>query len=139
MNDEELRRLCALALGWKHHGAIGVVIGHGEPHDEYIARAGDKPWCVSGGNDWWQTPEGAMVCGRCESIPNPLDNKADCHDLEWWLFTHGSLVFSKIGETGLLLFSKLGMYPISMEFPMTIENKRRAVCMCAAQIVKVER
>jgi hypothetical protein len=48
----------ALALGWKHHGAIGT----NEPNE-------DKPWCLSGCNDWWEDPEGHKVCGGCYGIP----------------------------------------------------------------------
>ena len=70
MTDEQITEACRLALGWKHLGAVGVAGPKpGEP---------DPPglWCLSGGNDWWRDPEGNPVCGRCESLPDPLHDRA---------------------------------------------------------------
>ena len=35
-----------------------------------------KPCCICGTNDWWLTPEGRYLCGRCHPNPNPGSNPA---------------------------------------------------------------
>ena len=58
LEGRELDAWVAKALGWKHLGAIGTVeyTGHGF-------------WCLSGANDWWETPEGERACGPCCGYP----------------------------------------------------------------------
>jgi hypothetical protein len=60
--SEELDEAVALALGWKHPGAIGTREDSGVK---------GVPWCLSDQNDWWQTPEGEHVCGPCCGYPRP--------------------------------------------------------------------
>lgn len=49
----------ALAEGFEHPGAVGV--NH---------RTDDgTPWCLSGCNDWWRSPEGRVLCGPCQGYP----------------------------------------------------------------------
>jgi hypothetical protein len=78
MTDERILELCRKALGWKHLGAVGVVL---QPGEKYIRDVDEKykgqRWCMSGGNDWWDDPRGHWVCGHCESLPNPLHDDAD--------------------------------------------------------------
>ena len=70
MTDLEIIRRCAEAMGWKHLGAVGVPPPErGEPDPV-------KPWCRSGGNDWWIDPEGRNVCAPCSGIPDPLHDDA---------------------------------------------------------------
>lgn len=71
MTDEEMTKLCAEALGWKHLGAVGV---EPPPRDKQDYSG---LWCRSGGNDWWINPLGHNVCGPCSGIPDPLNNDAD--------------------------------------------------------------
>jgi len=97
MSDAELTELCALAMGWKHLGAIGVTL---PPEIKYPSEADErfkgKLWCLSGGNDWWLDPGGHNVCGLCSQIPDPLHDDAqamalvkrfrlqiDPHDEQW--------------------------------------------------------
>jgi len=102
MNDLEITRLCAEAMGWKHLGAIGT----GERNE---SNPGDtRPYCLSGANDWWQDPHGFMVCEPCTgSVPNPLHDDARAMALgkkfpeifsravqEWvWRLDHGETGF----------------------------------------------
>lgn len=63
MTEQELNDLdaaVAVAEGWKHLGAIGTN-----------ERNPDRPFCLSGGNDWWLSPAGDYVCRLCSSIPSP--------------------------------------------------------------------
>ena len=70
MTDLEITELCAEAMGWKHLGAVGVEPPRqGEPDPKGL-------WCLSGGNDWWEDPEGHAVCARCSGIPDPLHDGA---------------------------------------------------------------
>lgn len=83
MDDMEMNRKCAEAMGWKHLGAIGVELSEaerGSPSRADKAYPG-KLWCLSGGNDWWLNPEGHHVCGPCQGIPDPLHDKAQCFEL----------------------------------------------------------
>jgi hypothetical protein len=59
---DDLDSAVALALGWKHPGAIGTREDSGVK---------GVPWCLSDSNDWWQTPEGEHVCGPCCGYPRP--------------------------------------------------------------------
>lgn len=69
MTDLEATRLCAVAMGWKHLGAVGVpYVPYHTPDDAF--------WCLSGGNDWWLDPEGYRICGPCQGIPDPLHDDA---------------------------------------------------------------
>lgn len=77
MTDEEITKLCAEAMGWKHLGAVGVVPAEGEYSREVEAKYPGKLWCLSRKNDWWEDPEGRSVCGPCSGIPDPLSNDAD--------------------------------------------------------------
>ena len=77
MTDLEITKLCAEAMGWQHLGPVGVVL----PTDvKYPSEADERfkgqLWCLSGGNDWWKNPSGETICGRCESIPDPLHDDA---------------------------------------------------------------
>jgi hypothetical protein len=76
MTDEEMRNLCAEAMGWKHLGAVGIQLPDGMRGSEADRLYPGKLWCLSGANDWWKHPEGSHICGRCESIPNPLEDDA---------------------------------------------------------------
>lgn len=70
MTDIEMTKLCALAMGWKHLGAVGVEPPkRGEPDPKGL-------WCMSGGNDWWMNPDGYNVCAPCSGIPDPLQDSA---------------------------------------------------------------
>lgn len=65
MTDDKLTELCAVAMGWKHLGAVGAPRENAE----------GKPWCLSNQNDWWEDPEGHWVCQPCcGSVPDPLSN-----------------------------------------------------------------
>lgn len=60
LEGAKLDYFVALALGWKHLGAIGAK----ERNDE------GKPWCLSDRNDWWQAPgDTTATCGPCHGIP----------------------------------------------------------------------
>ena len=48
----------AKALGYVHHGAVGVFT----PND-------GKPWCRSEVNDWWKDQGGNWLCGPCHGFP----------------------------------------------------------------------
>jgi len=75
MTDAEIVQKCAVAMGWKHLGAVGIdPPKRGEPEPKGL-------WCLSGGNDWWLDLEGNPVCGTCESIPDPLNDKAQAMEL----------------------------------------------------------
>lgn len=76
--DDELTRLCAEAMGWKHLGPVGVLLLPEERRGSIAdARYPGKLWCLSGQNDWWQDPEGRDVCEPCTgSVPDPLNNDA---------------------------------------------------------------
>jgi hypothetical protein len=50
----------ALALGYKHLGAVGV---------NYRNTDG-KPFCLSGCNDWWQDEGGHFLCSGCHGFPD---------------------------------------------------------------------
>lgn len=67
MTDKQIRILCAEAMGWTHLGAVG------EPY--YRGIADGKIWCMSGSNDWWLDPEGHRVCGPCQGIPDPIEER----------------------------------------------------------------
>ena len=57
----------ARALGYEHHGAVGVY----EENDKGI------PWCRFGmKNDWWKSPDGQWICGPCSCFP-------DNYSTEW--------------------------------------------------------
>jgi hypothetical protein len=58
LTGEELDAAVAKALGYEHHGAVGV-----------FDRNPDKPWCLSEVNDWWKDPTGAWLCGPCHGFP----------------------------------------------------------------------
>jgi hypothetical protein len=60
LDGEALDAAVEIALGWKHPGAIGTLQDSGVK---------GVPWCLSGSNDWWQTPEGEHVCGPCCGYP----------------------------------------------------------------------
>jgi len=49
----ELNEKVALSLGWLHLGDMGR----------------NAPWCASGGQDWWKSPEGEFICGECFGLP----------------------------------------------------------------------
>lgn len=55
----ELNHAVALAEGWKYLGDVGT-----NERNEL-----GKPWCLSGGKDWWLSPKGHHVCGACEAVP----------------------------------------------------------------------
>lgn len=78
MTDEQITEACRIALGWKHLGAVGVELSPDERHSpsEVNKKYPKQLWCLSGGNDWWQDPEGHSACGRCESLPEPLTDDA---------------------------------------------------------------
>jgi hypothetical protein len=59
LEGRELDIAVALALGWKHLGAIGQT----KPSSD------GTPWCRSEQNDWWQSPKGHFVCGPCFGLP----------------------------------------------------------------------
>ena len=71
-----------MAMGWTHLGNVGV-----KPPERGEADPAGL-WCLSGGNDWWRHPDGGHVCGRCESIPDPLTNDADAMALVRKLDVH---------------------------------------------------
>lgn len=79
MDDKEITKLCAEAMGWKHLGAVGVLPLEGEEKRDYANRAdaAGKLWCYSLQNDWWTDPDGRSVCGPCQGIPDPLHNDED--------------------------------------------------------------
>lgn len=89
MDDEvrELRNKCAEALGWVHLGAIGTG---------KAKRSGDpkKPYCLSGFNDWWRNPEGDLVCGPCQGIPD-FDEPAQAFELLCWLKCRGKITLTE--------------------------------------------
>jgi hypothetical protein len=63
MTDLEMVKLCAEAMGWRHLGAVGIEPPkRGEPDPK-------GPWCLSGANDWWLSPDGHHVCGPCCGVP----------------------------------------------------------------------
>jgi len=61
LEGKELDAAVQLALGWKHIGSIGTT--------ELTA---GKPFCLSGQNDWWESPEGEKLCGPCYRYPKPF-------------------------------------------------------------------
>ncbi len=70
MDDLEMTKLCAEAMGWKHLGPVGNAAPKpGEP--DPVGR-----WCLSGGNDWWVNPTGDDVCAPCLGLPDPLHDDA---------------------------------------------------------------
>ncbi len=77
MTDQEIRKLCAEAMGWKYLGPVGVVLKDDERRGSVAdERYPGKLWCLSGANDWWEDPEGHSVCGPCQGIPDPLNDDA---------------------------------------------------------------
>jgi hypothetical protein len=59
LTGAELDAAVAKALGYTHHGAVGLFV-----------RNNEKPWCLSEVNDWWKSPEGRWICGPCTGFPN---------------------------------------------------------------------
>lgn len=77
MNDLEMTKLCAEAMGWKHLGAVGATLPPSVKYpSEAAAQSNGKLWCLSGGNDWWLDPNGHHICGVCSAIPDPLHDDA---------------------------------------------------------------
>lgn len=73
--DEELTKLAALALGYKHLGPVGVLLAEDERRGSVAdAKYPGKLWCLSGSNDWWESPEGHAICGPCQMHFDPLHN-----------------------------------------------------------------
>lgn len=59
LTGKELDAAVAKALGYEHHGAVGV----------FKADGSDKPWCLSEVNDWWKDTAGKWLCGPCHGFP----------------------------------------------------------------------
>jgi hypothetical protein len=67
MTDLEMTKLCAEAMGWQYLGDIGT------DHEN----SNGRPYCLSGGKDWWKSPEGETVCNHCYGrVPDPLHDDA---------------------------------------------------------------
>jgi hypothetical protein len=97
LTDEQMRVRCAEALGWKHLGPVGVELTVEELKalgpSAVDAKYPGKLWCLSGGNDWWLHSNGRdHVCGRCESIPDPLNSPEDA----WRLADRFPLIASSV-------------------------------------------
>lgn len=121
LSDVEICRLCALALGWKHLGAIGKV--YRDADGDFTYGPDNERWCRSGANDWWQTPAGDILCGSCEGIPNPLTNKAQAWDLMVALRIDIEHLDKKVmASTEAISGTALDADPL------------RAICLCAARI-----
>ena len=100
LTDEQMRERCAVAMGWKHLGAVGVQLtpkelDHASPRDVDKVYPGQR-WCLSGANDWWETPAGHVICGPCQGIPDPLARQEDCWQLADRFPLLASSVFSAV-------------------------------------------
>ncbi len=106
MTDAEITSLCAKAMGWQHLGAIGTN-----------AVSKEKPWCLSGGNDWWINPQGNRICGPCEGIPDPLRDDAQA-----------MMLLQKYPSTCYDAYVKYA----KEQFSLGPKDLNRAVCECVA-------
>ena len=119
MTDLEITKLCAEAMGWKHLGAIG----HDQPEEHPT-----KLWCLSGGNDWWQNPEGSKVCGRCESIPDPLHDDAQAMALV------KKMRLSIVDPSRSISGKEWGVDGADDIYNAASDDLNRAICECIAKL-----
>ena len=133
MSDLEMTRLCAVAIGWKHLGAVGIILPPEVKYPSQVdARFTGKLWCLSGGNDWWETPTGETVCGLCESIPDPLNDDSQAMALV--------KKFNLAIQRG---WNKWTALPVidqreALELHASDDDLNRAIVKCVATMQKVE-
>ena len=129
LNDLEITKLCAEAMGWRHLGAVGMIL----PPDvkspsDVDERFKGKLWCLNGGNDWWLDPEGHYVCGLCNSISDPLHDDAQAmalvkkFGLNQWYDGQNWRVVGGVSNEGDAWSADLN----------------RAICECVAKMQKIK-
>lgn len=127
--DVEITALCAEALGWKHLGAVGIEPPkRGEPDPKGL-------WCLSGANDWWESPEGWHVCGPCQGIPDPLNDDEDAMALVRKLHLQINPPI-KGGARTWWVHENEGVLLERSMYGTADENLNRAICECVAKMQK---
>jgi len=129
MTDLEMTKLCAEALGWKHLGAVGLTF---RPENE------KGLWCMSGANDWWQSPHGDYVCNPCTAaVPDPLHDDAQVMTL---IKTFKLQISAHPTENGTIWLAAFQFSAISNYHGFHTENANLnyAITECVAKFQKAK-
>lgn len=146
MDDLEITKACALAMGWKHLGAVGVELSEaerGSPSRADKAYPG-KLWCLSGGNDWWLNPEGYHVCGPCQGIPDPLHDDAQAMALVKRFHLSITPEFDST-EWSIEAWARRNPVALEKEYGVKVlvaaqdADLNRAICLCVARLPAAQR
>ena len=124
MDDREMMELCQMALGWKHLGSVGKT-----PTIEQARESEPKGlWCLSGQNDWWESPQGDAVCGPCSGVPYDfLHDDAQCFGL--------AKKFELLMQPFEPPIAERGTWWVACDFGHAEGNDlNRAICECVAKL-----
>jgi hypothetical protein len=128
----ELNHAVALAEGWKYLGDVGTTERNNE----------GKPWCLSGGKDWWLSPKGHHVCGACEVVPhNYAEDGAEAmrllekYELTLWMDTEWCCMKMHPYD---YVRSAINGGPRGHEFPSKGETPAIAICRAVVALHATE-